>query len=168
MAKSPAFMRPILPKEADLIVSLDQEIFGVYGGQESPDIIRARLAVFPAGCMILELVEDSTTSHIAVYITTEKWATEREPALNEDPHTSHHPQGQVLNITTLAIRLSYQNRGLGGLLLETVESIAGREDCHTVVLETARARPFYERHGYQFIGERNERGYPLYILKKKI
>lgn len=166
MAKQPAFTRPIQPEEVDLIVALDKEVFGVYGGEEDPEVIRARLAIFPEGCMLLEAVENGTTSHIAGYLTTEKWESEREPALNEDPAKTHKPDGQILNITTLAIRAPFQNKGLGSLLLNSIESIAVREKCHTILLETARARSFYERHGYQTIGERNERGYPLYVLKK--
>ncbi len=158
------FIRPATLADFETICRLDREIFD-YGAAEDPAVIRARLEVFPAGCRILEWHETGEAA-VAGYLTTEKWAAVREPALDENPRDTHDPQGRVLNITTLAIAPAYQNRQLGPVLLEEAFAIAGREGCEQIVLETAMARRWYLRHGFEQIGERDQRGFPLYIMRK--
>ena len=164
-------MRPPLTirqaTQADLptILKLDKEIFGAYGGEEDPEIISARLAVFPQGCAIFE-AQQGEREEIIGYATTEKWSTLRDPSLNENPFETHDPTGSVLNITTLAITSANQGRSYGGEGLRWIEQFGISESCREIVLETANARRFYEKHGYRLIGERDERGYPLYIMWK--
>ena len=155
-----------LAATADLptILKLDQEIFGGYGGDEDPEVIAARLTVFPAGCAVMETADRL----IVGYLTTEKWEAVRDPALNEPPAETHRPDGTVLNITTLAIVPDWQNRNLGGLLLSYAEQIAIAEGCQDVVLETAHARRFYEKHGYQCIGERHQNGVHLFVMLRRL
>lgn len=157
--------------EADLlqIIALDQEIFGAYGAQEDPAVIRARLAVFPQGCAVLEEpAADGVGVNFLGYITTEKWAEAREPALDEDPYTTHQPDGPILNITTLAVNPAHQNRGLGGRLLNEVIAIARRENCTQIILETARAEAFYRKYGFSKTGERQQRGILLHIMHYRV
>ncbi|MBX3012253.1 MAG: GNAT family N-acetyltransferase [Caldilineaceae bacterium] len=148
------------------LVALDQTLFGSYGAAESPAVIQARLAVFPAGCVVL--VADATAapaSPLLGYLTTEKWATLREPALDEDPSVTHSPQGTILNITTLAIAPQHQNRQLGAQLLCYAINLAAQEGCPTIVLETAWAARFYARHHFVKTGERQQRGILLHIMR---
>ncbi len=150
------------------VVALDQLIFGSYGAQEDPEIIRARLTLFPAGCAVLEepfIAPNGTLEHkILGYLTTEKWATIREPALDEDPHKTHQPTGTVLNITTLAIAPEHQKRKLGGRLVDQAIAVARQEACTTIILETAHAEKFYQRHGFIRLGERQQRDILLHIM----
>ena len=105
---------------------------------------------------------------MAGYLTTEKWSTDREPALDEDPRTTHDPEGQVLCITTLAIAGPYQNRGLGPRLLDQALAVARRERCRQIILETAHAKTFYLRHGCALVAERRQRGIRLYVMRRSI
>lgn len=157
------------------LVTLDQAIFGTYGAQEEPAIIKARLTVFPAGCAVLEdQVEMQTVQTQALsapilgYLTTEKWATLREPALDEDPELTHDPAGKILNITTLAVAPEQQNRGLGVQLLTHARQIAYNEGCTEIVLETAHAVAFYQRHRFTQIGERSQRNITLHIMHQRL
>lgn len=168
--------RQATPADWPQMVALDRAIFGGYGAQEEPAIIQARLTVFPEGCVVLEeSVDHESTRREAMkqqvesaemlgYLTTEKWLALREPTLDEDPHQTHHAAGRILNITTLAIAPAHQNRGLGALLIAQVKQIAEREGCTEIVLETAHAEAFYRRHGFQKIGERQERAIQLHIM----
>ena len=159
-------VRPATRADLPAIIAMDQEIFGAYGADEDPAVIRARLAVFPQGCVVLE--EQITTNEPALflgYLTTEKWAALREPALDEDPYQTHQPHGQILNITTLVIGANFQQRGLGGHLIQAARTIAQREGCTQIVLETARAEAFYRRHGFTKIGQRQQRGIQLQIMQ---
>jgi ribosomal protein S18 acetylase RimI-like enzyme len=159
-------IRPATAADLPQIIALDQEIFGAYGANEDPAIIRARLKVFPEGCLVLE--EWSTVGqpiNLLGYLTTEKWEAIREPALDEDPHTTHMPDGQILNITTLVIAHAYQNQGLGQRLLDQAIRLARRENCSQIILETAHAERFYRRHGFEKIGERQQRGITLQIMR---
>ena len=156
-------MRPAAPEDWQGIVALDQKIFGAYGAQEEPAIIRSRLAAFPQGCVVFENVGGEPPS-IAGYLTTEKWAELREPALDEDPRESHRPDGRVLNITTLAVSPACQNQGLGARLLESAVAIARQEGCRQIILETARAERFYLRHRFRRTGTRFERGIEMAIM----
>jgi len=152
------------------ILALDQQIFGVYGAAESPAVIQARLTVFPAGCVVLEEAAPVDAAvNVALppllgYLTTEKWTTLREPALDEDPYLTHNPTGTILNITTLAIAPAQQQRGLGAQLLTYAITFARREACTALILETAWAARFYERHNFVKIGERRQRGVLLHIM----
>lgn len=157
-------MRPATPADWRAFAALDEEIFGWYGAQEEPAIIRSRLATFPQGCAVLEGRSSDGQPFIAGYLTTEKWAELREPALDEDPRKSHRPDGHVLNITTLAVVPACQGQGLGARLLEHAIEVARAEGCGQIVLETAHAERFYERHGFRRTGERRERGIRMAIL----
>lgn len=167
-------LRPATLADWPQLVALDQAIFGHYGAQEEPAIIRARLSLFPAGCVVLEPVSETDGpspmiySGLLGYLTTEKWPHLREPALDEDPAETHDPNGTVLNITTLAIAPHQQNRGLGAMLVAEAIAIAQREGCTTIVLETAHATAFYCRHGFTEIGQRQERNIRLYIMMKEV
>ncbi len=157
-------MRPAAPADWRAFVALDEEIFGWYGAQEEPAIIRGRLATFPQGCAALEGRSRDGQPFIAAYLTTEKWSEVREPALDEDPRASHQPDGRVLNITTLAVAPACQGQGLGARLLEQAIAVARTEGCSQIVLETAHAERFYERHRFRRIGERTERGIKMAIM----
>lgn len=147
------------------LVALDQEIFGVYGADESPDVTRARLEVFLSGCAVLEEKSPNKEDLLfAGYLTTEKWNSAREPALDEDPYLTHQPEGRILCITTLAIAPRFQNQGLGKRLLDHAIEIAQAQMCKKIILETARAKRFYLKHGFEQLGIRTERGIELYIM----
>jgi DNA-binding SARP family transcriptional activator/predicted ATPase/ribosomal protein S18 acetylase RimI-like enzyme len=162
-------LRPATVADLPQMIELDRAIFGSYGADEDPAVIRARLEVFPAGCVVLEeTTVDGAPGVLLGYLTTEKWATPREPALDEDPHTTHAPQGRILNITTLAVHPAHQNRGLGQRLLDEAIAIARREGCEEIILETAHAESFYLRHGFTKSGERRQRGIVLHIMNYKL
>ena len=159
-------LRPATLDDWPPIAAMDQSVFGWYGADEDPAVIRARLEVFPQGCVVLEeAAETGDAVALLGYLTTEKWADFREPVLDENPYTTHKPDGDVLNITTLAVGIPYQNRGLGGLLLDAAFAIARREGCRGIILETARAQRFYLRHGFETIAQRVQRGIPLYVMR---
>lgn len=160
-----ALLRPAITTDLPQIIALDQQIFGGYGADESPAVIAARLTVFPAGCVVLtENPAQEGTGAILGYLTTEKWAALREPALDEDPRLTHQPDGALLNITTLAIAPSQQGRGLGTQLVTYAIDLAQREGCTAIVLETAWAARFYEQHGFVKHGERRQRNILLHIM----
>lgn len=147
------------------ILALDQAIFGGYGAEESPAVIQARLEVFPVGCVVLvEPIATGSQAQVLGYLTTEKWATMREPALDEDPRSTHQPLGTILNITTLAIAPQQQQRGLGSQLLHHAIVLAKHEACTAIVLETAWAEQFYSRHRFIKIGTRQQRGILLAVM----
>lgn len=161
-------IRPATMNDVSQIVAMDQELFGWYGANEEPEIIRARLEGFPQGCAIMEEHRDNTPPIFLGYVTTEKWDSLREPVLDENPHMTHKPHGQVLNITTLAIGQSFQNRGLGSRLLSYTIDFARSEGCQQIILETARAQRFYLRHGFETASERTQRGITLYVMTRSL
>jgi ribosomal protein S18 acetylase RimI-like enzyme/tetratricopeptide (TPR) repeat protein len=162
-------LRPATLADLPQIIALDQAIFGPYGADEEPATIRARLELFPAGCIVLEeRTEEGKPGAILGYLTTEKWATPREPALDEDPYITHDPNGRILNITTLAVHPAHQNRGLGQRLLDEAIAIARCEGCEQVILETANAERFYLRNGFTKSGECRQRGILLHIMSYQL
>ncbi len=157
-------IRPATSADLSQLVALDQEIFASYGADESPTVIAARLVVYPAGCAVLEEKTSASSSQILGYLTSEKWDSAREPALDEDPYLTHQPNGSILNITTLAIAPQHQQRGLGAHLLAHAITLATNEKCTQILLETAWAERFYTRHGFIKIGERLQRNILLHIM----
>lgn len=157
-------LHPATLDHLEAIIALDQLIFGAYGADESPDVIRARLSVFPQGCVVLVDESDRRSPTMMGYLTTEKWHSRRTPALDEDPNKTHEPNGSVLNITTLAVAPQVQGQGCGSLLVEHAIKIGRSEGCHEIVLETARAKDFYLKHGFTLLEERLERDIPMAIM----
>lgn len=162
--EDPYLFRTATTADLELIIELDQTIFGSYGGDEDPEIIAARLETFPAGCAIMQHRDGAVVG----YLTTEKWNEVREPTLNENPAETHKPSGTVLNITTLAIVPAFQNQQLGSRFLDYAEQFALAQGCRDMILETARAVRFYTRHGYNLVGERQQQGVDLFIMHKTL
>ena len=54
------------------------------------------------------------------------------------------------------------------MLLDHAIHIAQRELCHVIILETARAKRFYLRHGFELVGTRCERGIELYVMQLRV
>ena len=81
---------------------------------------------------------------------------------------SHDADGIIVNVTTLAIDPEFQNQGLGSTTLDWLYQFCTIQSCYTIILETAKARKFYERQGFIIVGERNQRGFPLYIMQKDL
>ena len=160
------FIRQATKDDLERIIQLDKQIFGVYGGDEDPKIIFERLRVFPEGCIVLVLKHKTNLEVIVGYLTCEKWSQLREPILDENPRDSHDVNGNIINVTTLAIDPEFQNQGLGSMTLDWLYKFCLIQSCDTIILETAKARTFYQRKGFIIIGERSQRGFPLYIMKK--
>lgn len=149
--------------EADIkaAIQIDNEVFVVYGTAESPEVISERFLVFPEGFWI---VETDITEQIVGYASTEKWSSERPPALNESSRKTHIFDGEVLCITAAVIS-QFQNKGIGTRSLGEIISFAKTQLCRSVVLETAQAKRFYERQDFQLIGTQSHGQTLLYIMK---
>ena len=161
-------LRPATPADLPDITALDRDLFSEYGTTEDEAIIRARLEVFPAGCVVLEEQADGQRPRFVGYLTAEKWAAAREPSLDEDPRVTHVPDGRVLNITTLAVGRADQGRGLGARLLAFAEDLARRDGCDEIILEAEQAERFYQRYGFETLGERRQRGARLTVMRKRL
>lgn len=48
--------------------------------------------------------------------------------------------------------------------LDHAISIAQEQRCKKIILETARAKRFYLKHGFEHVGTPTERGIELYIM----
>lgn len=150
-----------LAKREDLrdAYAIDYEAFSPYGTAELPSIIEARWEVFPQGFVVAE-----TGSHIIGYGTSEKWLSEREPAMNEDPFKSHCPEGGFFCITAMAVRKEWRRHGAGSAILEALIQISKNERCQAVLLETTHAQSFYLKRGFYIMGEREQMNTKLSIL----
>jgi len=163
MTANRPFVRPATEADLTHIIALDQDLFGWYGAAEDPKTIEARLAVFPEGFIVLE-----EQGSFLGYGSAEKWLNYREPALDEDPFMTHHSEGRIFCITTLAVKKEGQGRGLGKILLDHFIGLAKEHACTAIVLETAHAVGFYLRQGFQQIGERQQREIRLIILQRQL
>lgn len=160
MTNTPFLIRLALPADLPQVAAIDYEAFSPYGTAESPDIFSARLSTFPDGFIVLE-----SQGIVLGYGSSEKWLEEREPGLNEDPFDTHHPNGRIFCITAMAVRRAWQRQGLGTALLGQLFTIARRQACGQIVLETTHAQGFYAPHGFQVVRQRQEAGVTLSILR---
>ena len=145
------------------VAEIDAEAFSPYGTAEKPETFQRRLDAFPDGFIIL--VADN---EIAAYGCSEKWLTEREPALDENPLTTHQPEGRILCITAMAVKIKYRGRGYGLLVLDKLIEIAHREGCRKIVLETTHAQGLYLKRGFATVQTRTERGISLDVMSLDI
>jgi ribosomal protein S18 acetylase RimI-like enzyme len=145
------------------VVEIDTEAFAPHGTAEKPETFQLRLTAFPNGFIIL--VADN---EIAAYGCSEKWLTEREPGLDEDPLTTHQPGGRIFCITALAVKMKYRGRGYDLLVLDRLLETAHNEGCRKIVVGTSHAQDLYLQRGFKTVGKRTERGVSLDVMSLDI
>jgi GNAT superfamily N-acetyltransferase len=83
-----------------------------------------------------------------------------------------HVWGGWLDLSLLWVAEPLRGRGYGRKLLEAAEEEARAQGCRGVFLSTFsfQARPFYEKYGYEVIGEIPDYpiGHEFYFLKKTL
>lgn len=145
------------------VAEIDAEAFAPYGTAEKPETFQLRLTAFPNGFIIL--VADN---EIAAFGCSEKWLTDREPGLDENPFTSHQPDGRIFCITAMAVKKKYQGRGFSLLVLDKLMETAHAEGCKKIVLETTHAQDLYRKRGFKTVHNRTERGVSLDVMSLDI
>ena len=145
------------------VVEINAEAFAPYGTAETLETFQRRLRAFPDGFIIL-----IAENEIAAYGCSEKWLTEREPALDEDASVTHQPDGRILCITAMAVKKKYQGRGYSLLMLDKLMEIAHREGCRKIVLETTHAQDLYQQRGFKTVQTRTERDVSLDVMSLDI
>ena len=152
-------------REQDIatVAEVDAEAFAPYGTAETPETFQHRLTAFPNGFIILV-----AENEIAAYGCSEKWLTEREPRLDEDPRVSHQPDGRIFCITAMAVKTKFRGRGYSLLVLNKLIEIAHNEGCRKVILETTHAQDLYLQRGFQTVGSRTERGVAMDVMSLDI
>ena len=152
-------------REQDIpaVAEIDAEAFSPHGTAEKPETFQLRLTAFPNGFIIL--IADN---EIAGYGCSEKWLTEREPGLDENPLKTHQPDGRIFCITGMAVKTKYRGRGYGLLILDKLMEIAHNEGCRKIVLGTTHAQGLYIKRGFKTVQNRTERGISLDVMSLDI
>ena len=150
-------------QDISAVVEIDTEAFSPYGTVEKPETFQLRLTAFPNGFIIL--VADN---EIAAFGCSEKWLTEREPGLDENPLTTHQPDGRIFCITAMAVKKKYQGRGFRLLVLDKLIETAHSEGCKKIILETTHAQDLYLKRGFKRVKNRTERGISLDVMSLDI
>ncbi len=145
------------------VIEIDAEAFSPYGTAEKPETFQLRLTTFPDGFIILV-----AENEIAAFGCSEKWLTEREPGLDENPSVTHQPEGRILCITAMAVKTKYRGRGYGLRILDKMLEIAHREGCRKIVLETTHAQGLFLKRGFQTVQNRIEREVSLDVMSLDI
>lgn len=148
-------------REQDIsaVVEIDTEAFSPYGTAEKPETFQLRLTAFPNGFIILV-----TDNEIAAYGCSEKWLTEREPGLDENPMATHQPDGRIFCITAMAVKKKFQGRGFGLLVLDKLIETAHAEGCKRIVVETTHAHDLYLKRGFKKVTNRTQDGISLDVM----
>src|SRR6266498_158780 len=148
-------------REQDLpaVAEIDAEVFAPYGTAETPETFQRRLKAFPNGFLILV-----AENEIAAFACSEKWLTERDPGLDEDPSLTHQLDGRIFCITGMAVRKKFQGRGYSLLLLDKLLETAHLEGCKKVIVETSHAQDLYGKRGFKTVKNRTERGVSMEVM----
>ena len=146
-------------QDISAVVEIDTEAFAPTGTAEKPETFQLRLTAFPNGFIIL--IADN---EIAAFGCSEKWLTEREPRLDENPLTTHKLDGRIFCITALAVKKKFQGRGFSLLVLDKLIETAHVEGCRRIVLETTHAQDLYQKRGFKTVQTRTERGISLDVM----
>ena len=150
-------------QDISAVAEIDAEAFSPSGTAEKPETFQLRLTAFPNGFIIL--VADN---EIAAYGCSEKWLTERQPGLEENPLATHQPDGRIFCITGMAVKTKYRGRGYGLLILDKLIEIAHNEGCRKIVLETTHDQGLYLKRGFKTVQKRTERGISLDVMSLDI
>jgi len=146
-------------QDISVVAEIDAEAFAEYGTAEKLETFQLRLTAFPNGFIIL--VADN---EIAAYGCSEKWLTEREPGLDENPLTTHQLDGRIFCITGMAVKRDYQERGYGSRILDKLIEIAHNEGCKKIILETTHAQGFFLKRGFETVHNHTNRGISLDVM----
>ena len=152
-------VRNVRDQDISAVVEIDNEAFSDDGTAEKPETFQLRLTAFPDGFIVLIAEND-----IAAFGCSEKWLREREPGLDENPMITHKPDGRILCITSMAVKMKYRGRGYGLLVLDRLIDIAHREGCRKIVTETTHAQGLYLKRGFATVQSRTEREASLDIM----
>ena len=150
-------------QDISAVAEIDAEAFTPYGTAEKPETFQLRLDAFQDGFIILV-----AENEIAAFGCSEKWSTEREPGLDENPVAIHQPEGRILCITAMAVKMKYRGRGYGLRILDKLIEIAHREGCRKIVLETTHAQGLFLKRGFKTIQNRTEREVSLDVMSLDI
>ena len=146
-------------QDVSVVAEIDAEAFAPYGTTEKPETFQLRLKAFPDGFIIL--VADN---EIAAYGCSEKWLTEREPSLDENPLVTHQLDGRIFCITGMAVKTKYRKKGFGLLVLDKLIEIARGEGCKKIILETTHAQGLFLKRGFETVRNRTEGEISLDIM----
>jgi ribosomal protein S18 acetylase RimI-like enzyme len=152
-------IRPAKRGDLKEACAIDYEAFSPYGTAEMPSVIESRWTVFPQGFVVAK-----ARGRIVGYGSSEKWLTEHEPAMNEDPFKSHFPEGRVFCITAVAVYREWRANGIGPAIVDNLIQIAGNEQCRAILLETTHAQNYYLHRGFHIVGEREQMNAKLTVL----
>jgi ribosomal protein S18 acetylase RimI-like enzyme len=161
--KNNVIVRNAREQDIPAVAEIDAEAFSPFGTAEKAETFELRLTAFPDGFIVL--IADH---EIAAYGCSEKWSTEREPGLDENPLATHQADGRILCITGMAVRLSHRGKGYGLLVLDKMIEIAHREGCRKILLETTNAQGLYLKRGFKKVQTRSERGISLDVMSLDI
>lgn len=161
--KSRILVRNAREQDLPAVAEIDFEAFSPYGTAEQPETFQLRLIAFPNGFIILV-----AENEIAAYGCSEKWLTEREPALDENPLKTHQLDGRIFCITGMAVKTKQRGKGYGLVLLDKLMEIAHNEGCRKIVLETSHAQGLFLKRGFKTVRTRIERGTSLDIMELEI
>jgi ribosomal protein S18 acetylase RimI-like enzyme len=161
--KNNVIVRNAREQDIPAVAEIDAEAFSPFGTAEKAETFELRLTAFPDGFIVL--IADH---EIAAYGCSEKWSTEREPGLDENPLATHQADGRILCITGMAVRLSHPGKGYGLLVLDKMIEIAHREGCRKILLETTNAQGLYLKRGFKKVQTRSERGISLDVMSLDI
>jgi len=152
-------------REQDIpaVAEIEAEAFTPHGTAAKPETFQLRLTAFPDGFVIL-----IAENEIAAFGCSEKWLTEREPGLDENPLVSHQPEGRIFCITAMAVKMKYRGRGYSLLVIDRLIEIAHKEGCRKIVLETTHAQDLYLKRGFNVVRNRTERGISLDVMSLEI
>jgi len=156
---SKILVRNARDQDIPAVAEIDAEAFAPYGTVETPETFQRRLAAFPNGFIVL--IADN---EIAAYGCSEKWLTEREPGLDENPQQTHQLDGKIFYITAMAVKMQHREKGYSLLILDKLIEIAHLEGCKKVMIETSHAQNLYTQRGFKLIKNRSERGLSLDVL----
>ena len=145
-------VRNVRDQDIDAVAEIDAEAFSAYGTAEKPETFQLRLKAFPDGFIIL-----IAENEIAAFGCSEKWLTEREPGLDENPAITHHIDGKILCITSMAVKTNFRGRGYGLLMLDKMIEIARQESCGQIIVETTHAQGLFKKRGFKTLRKRTER-----------
>ena len=161
--KSRILVRNAREQDMPAVAEIDFEAFSAYGTAEKPETFQLRLTAFPNGFIILV-----AENEIAAYGCSEKWLTEREPGLDENPLKTHQLDGRIFCITGMAVKMEHRGKGYGLVILDKLMEIAHNEGCRKIVLETTHAQGLYLKRGFQTVRTRTQRGTSLDVMTLEI
>lgn len=166
MRQSKPAWRPMRMDDIAAVTAISDAVHGAY--TEQPDVFAARLALYPAGCFMLDAADGSPEGSAPLgYLIAHPWHGGAPPALNAVLEALPIP-AETICLHDIALLPEARGTGAGASALTLTEALAHAEGLPDITLIAVNGADSYWRHqGFAAVAP-DAYGPGTYLMKRSV